>query len=104
MLFSWDFANISHIARHGVTPDEAEFVVRHAASPFPRSTWGGRFVVWGPTPGGRLLQVVFVKVTDDDIDPMSTSLMELTDGEKVARVFHARDLEADEKRTFRRPR
>lgn len=104
MLFSWDAANISHIARHGVMPDEEVFVVRHAAPPFPRTTWGGRFVVWGPTRDGRLLQVVFVEVTDDDIDPMTTSLMDLMEGEKVVRIFHARDLEDDEKKGFRRLR
>jgi hypothetical protein len=27
-LFDWDDANINHIAEHGVSPDEAEEVIR----------------------------------------------------------------------------
>jgi uncharacterized DUF497 family protein len=28
-MFDWDAANIAHIARHGVTPEEAEEVLRN---------------------------------------------------------------------------
>jgi hypothetical protein len=34
--FYWDEWNVAHVAKHDVTRDEAEHVVRHAKPPFPR--------------------------------------------------------------------
>lgn len=28
-LFDWDIHNVEHIARHGITPDEAEYAFHH---------------------------------------------------------------------------
>ena len=36
MLFRWNEWNRDHIAKHGVEPDEAEYVVEHAGNPYPR--------------------------------------------------------------------
>jgi hypothetical protein len=48
MIFQWDEKNTAHIQEHGVSPGEAEFVVRHAKSPFPEQIPDGKSLVWGP--------------------------------------------------------
>jgi hypothetical protein len=35
LSFYWNQANIEHIGKHGVSANEAEFVVRSAVEPFP---------------------------------------------------------------------
>ena len=85
MVFRWNAWNIEHIGAHGVTPDEAELVVRGAKSPYPRYRDDGKWLVWGPGRGGRLLQVVFV------IDEDGTLF-----------VIHARPLTEKEKKRYRR--
>ena len=74
-----------HVERHGVEPEEAEQVVYGAKSPFPLVQDDEKYLVWGPTEAGRLLQVVFV------IDP-----------DDVIFVIHARPLTEREKRRYRR--
>jgi uncharacterized DUF497 family protein len=83
--FRWNEWNEEHVAIHGVTPDEAEDVVRAAHSPFPLVDGDERYLVWGPGSGGRLLQVVFVIDADDTVF-----------------VIHARPLTEGEKRRYRR--
>ena len=56
--FVWDAGNRAHIARHGVTPDEAEEAV--TLWPLFRRTRDERYVALGRTAAGRLLVVVFV--------------------------------------------
>ena len=85
MLFRWNTWNEEHIAAHGVEPDEAEEVVLNARSPFPLVQEGQKYLVWGSTESGRLLQVVFV------IDPDNTVF-----------VIHARPLTEREKARYRR--
>ena len=60
-VFDWDGANIGHIARHGVTPREAEQVVRGAALPTELESRSGeeRHTELGETAAGRLLLVVW---------------------------------------------
>ncbi len=36
MVFRWNAWNIEHIGAHGVTPGEAELVVRGAKNSYPR--------------------------------------------------------------------
>lgn len=60
-LFDWDDANISHVAQHGITPEEAEQVV--LGNPldfgFDRSTEDeDRWSYIGDTANGDVLQVV----------------------------------------------
>src|SRR5271156_2662814 len=100
VVFSWDDANVEHIAEHGVLPPEAEEVVRRAAPPFPRDRGDDRFLVWGRTSAGRYLQVVYVILEDEDVDIDSltpAALLAFTSGESVARVIHAMDLTANQK-------
>ena len=87
MDFRWNEWNVDHIAEHGIDPLEAEYVVQNARSPFPRYDGDGKYRVWGRTPAGLYLQVVFV------YSPPS-----------VIFVIHARPLTENEKRLFRRKR
>lgn len=52
-------------------PREAEQVVIGAGRSFTTVTRNDRLRAWGPTHGGRLLQVVFEQLDGEDIDPMS---------------------------------
>ncbi|HET6878597.1 MAG TPA: hypothetical protein VFI31_00395 [Pirellulales bacterium] len=85
MDFRWNDWNVEHIAKHGVSPDEAEIAVRRAKRPFPRKMEDDKWLVWGRGLGGRPLQVIFVLDEDDTIF-----------------VIHARLLTDSEKRRFRR--
>jgi uncharacterized DUF497 family protein len=62
MNFSWDSANIAHIARHGVTREEAEQVLQNDPLDLERQIQNceERFVHLGETNAGR---IVFVIVT-----------------------------------------
>jgi len=51
----WDDANIGHVARHGVSQDEAEDVCYGDA--LPLRTRRGRYLLIGRTDAGRLLSV-----------------------------------------------
>lgn len=107
MVFSWDDVNREHIARHRVTSEEAEDVVRNAESPFPETIEDDKFVVWGSTESGRYLQVIYVLKTPDEIgyesltveDWMGVEAGEIT---VVIRVIHAMDLTARMKRNLRK--
>ena len=83
----WNDWNIEHIAKHGVSPEEAELALSNARRPFPRKIDDDKWLVWGRGVGGRPLQVIFV--LDDD---------------EAAFVIHARPLTDREKRRFRRGR
>jgi uncharacterized DUF497 family protein len=85
MEFRWNEWNIEHVAKHGVSWDEAEMVVRGARKPFPRKIEDDKWLVWGRGQGGRFLQVIFV------VDP-----------EETIYVIHARPLNKQEKRRLRR--
>jgi uncharacterized protein len=61
MPFDWDQANTGHIARHGVTPAEAEQVISGASLPIETEGRSGeeRHTELGQTAAGRLLVVVW---------------------------------------------
>lgn len=54
--FEWDEANISHIAEHGVTPEEVEEACDNR--PFILRGRGGLYLVYSQTDAGRFLLVV----------------------------------------------
>ncbi len=85
MDFRWNDWNTEHIERHGVRPDEAEEVALNARHPYPLYRDDGKWLVWGRTGGGRMLQVVYV-----------------LDEEYRVFVIHARPLTGNEKRHYRR--
>jgi len=85
VAFRWNSWNLEHIGRHAVEPTEAEEIVLHSRPPFPLEQRDQKYLVWGATDSGRLLQVVFLIDPDDSIF-----------------VIHARELTDKEKRRFRR--
>ena len=85
MDFRWNEWNTDHVGKHGVSPEEAEMVVRDARQPFPRKIEDDKWLVWGRGQGGRFLQVIFV-----------------ADPEETVYVIHARLLNEHEKRRLRR--
>ena len=80
MDFRWNDWNVEHVGRHSVTPEEVELVVQQAKNPYPRYREDGKWLVWGPGLGGRLLQVIFVIDDEDSIFIIHARL--LTDKEK----------------------
>jgi len=81
--FEWDDDNISHIERHEFSPEEVEevFVGNHKI----RRTGQKRYIALGETLDGRLAFVVFRRLSGG-----------------LVRVITARDMEASERRLFRR--
>ena len=109
MIFAWDAGNREHIARHGVTPTEATYVVENAASPFPQELGDGKRRVWGATAGRRWLQVIYVlkeqnEVAFESVAPLDWVMLEEMPDAKIARVIHAMDMTPDMKRQLRRRR
>lgn len=109
MVFAWDDLSREHIAKHGVSPEEAEAVVRGAEEPFPQGIEDDKFVVWGATEAGRRLQVIFVLKTPDEVSYESLAVedwMSIEAGEmaEVIRVIHAMDLTSRMKRGLRKRR
>jgi uncharacterized DUF497 family protein len=85
--FRWSDWNREHLAVHGVTPEEAEYIVDHAAPPYPEQIGDGKWRVRGQTATGRYLQIIFL------FDPNGTVY-----------IIHARGLNDREKRQLRRRR
>jgi uncharacterized DUF497 family protein len=86
MEFRWNAWNLDHAAKHGVdVPAEAEMVVKGACRPYPEHRGDGKWIVIGRGHGGRFVQVIFV------VDPDGTIY-----------VIHARPLDDNEKRRYRR--
>ena len=59
-MFVWDPANIEHVARHGVLPEEAEQVIQNNPLDIERQIRNGeeRILHLGETAAGRVLFVV----------------------------------------------
>ena len=59
----WDDANVGHIARHGVTPDEVEqaFANRTLALATQKRSGEARVLCAGLTDTGRALQFVYTR-------------------------------------------
>jgi uncharacterized DUF497 family protein len=79
----WDDDNIIHIERHEFTPDEVEVVF--ASDHKVRRTPQKRYIALGETLDGRLAFVVFRRLSGG-----------------LVRVITARDMDASERRLFRR--
>ncbi|OGD87715.1 hypothetical protein A3A54_02125 [Candidatus Curtissbacteria bacterium RIFCSPLOWO2_01_FULL_39_62] len=66
--FEWDEANIAHIARHNVTPEEAEEVFfdkdNALDEDIKHSTLEKRLIIIGKTQKGRLLYQIFTRRGD----------------------------------------
>jgi hypothetical protein len=66
MDFDWDSANTEHIARHNVTPEEAEEVIQNDPLDAPAVLRNGekRTVNLGKTDAGRVLVIVVTERND----------------------------------------
>ena len=84
MEFDWDDANIDHIARHHVTPEEALTDPRRIGLNTYSPTDEIRYGVLGRTTEGRILMVIF------------------TPRNGMVRVITARDANTTEKRRQRK--
>lgn len=62
--------NIAHLAQHGVTPNEAAYVLRHPLA-YDKSRSSGRPVVFGYTKSGRKLAVVFEIIDESTVYPIT---------------------------------
>lgn len=105
MLFAWDEWNIDHIDRHAIRPREAEYVIRHARNPWPEQKGHHKLVVWGPTAGGRLIQVIFALKHPDEVEFDALTIdewAELGEDDRLIYVVHAMDLTPAMKRIYRR--
>lgn len=83
---------IEHIARHGISPLEAEHVVRHAQAPWPEQKGDDKLRVWGANERGELLQVIFTLKRPDELDFDSLTAeqwADLDDDDEVIYVIHA---------------
>ena len=85
MEFRWNEWNIEHVGKHGVTPSEAEYVVRRARMPYPKNIEDEKRMVKGQTIQGRYLQVVYIL---DDVDSYY--------------IIHARPLTPAEKSRYKK--
>jgi len=71
--FIWDDGpdgNVDHVAEHGLTPDDVEFVIMHPES-VERSRSSDRTVAFGQTPDGRYIIAVYDFVDDITIFPVT---------------------------------
>jgi hypothetical protein len=85
MEFRWNEWNADHVAKHGVTPLQAEYVVQRARAPFPQEIGHGKFLVMGQDQNGMYLQVIYV-----------------ADPDETAFVIHAMPLSDHNKKRYRR--
>jgi uncharacterized DUF497 family protein len=70
--FFWDGANDEHLAEHGVTPEEFEYVVlatRNADVLQSRTT--GRLVAIGETAAGRQIACVYEEIDESSCYPVT---------------------------------
>src|SRR5438094_6556458 len=105
-VFSWDEWNTDHVAKHSVTREEVEYVVRHAQPPFPHEIGADKYVVWGPTHSGRLLEVILVFRSEDEVEYESLDLEDVLalSEDKVTAIYviHAMDLTPRMKSQYRK--
>lgn len=87
MRFVWNDRNIQHVAAHGISAAEAEYLVEQAKPPFPQMIGDGKRLVVGRLRRGDYVQIIYVPVRS-------------TPG--AVYVMHARPLSDAEKRRFRR--
>jgi uncharacterized DUF497 family protein len=84
-IFRWNAWNIEHVARHHISPLEAEWIIRNARPPYPQEWGEGKYLVVGRLADGTVVQVIYI------FDP-----------EDVVYVIHARPSTEREKRNYRR--
>jgi len=71
-VFDWDEeddpeGNVQHIAAADLTPEEVEEVIRNHTGPTDVSKQSGNRLIFGTTPTGQRIAVVFQIVPDPDL-------------------------------------
>jgi len=69
--FRWNTFNLDKVAKHGVSPAEAEHVVRFAKRPYPRPHKKGTWLVRGRGRSNRLLPFLFGNRFQCGLQPFS---------------------------------
>ena len=87
MQFVWTEQNVEHIAKHGILPQQAEYIVENARRPWPQMVGDDKRLVVGQLASGVYVQVMYVPSRRDP---------------GAVFVMHARPLTESEKRRFRR--
>lgn len=83
--FRWIRWNIAKVEQHGLTTEEVEHVINSARRPYPEPIGNEKWRVIGATPGGRVVQIIFLADSDDYLF-----------------VIHARPLTPNERKRLRR--
>jgi uncharacterized DUF497 family protein len=65
--FRWIQWNVAKVEKHGVSPAEAEQVVRSARRPYPKQNGKGKWLVIGRGRGDRFVEVVYLVDPDDTL-------------------------------------
>ena len=69
----WDHTaggNVEHVEQHDLTTDEVDYVLeKQESAGFSRST--GRPCVFGHTPDGRYIVVIYEQVDEDTVIPVT---------------------------------
>ena len=60
MEFRWNDWNLENATKHGVTPEEAEHVVRFAKPPFPKRHRQDSWLVIGRGASDRVVEVIYL--------------------------------------------
>jgi hypothetical protein len=71
----WDLpddpdGNIQHIAEHGLVPGDVEHVLNHPRRR-SKSRSSGRPIVFGQTPSGESIAVVYEEIDDSTVYPIT---------------------------------
>jgi len=99
MFFVWQDDNEEHIGVHGIETHEADYVVRHAKRPYAKRISPEKWLVKGRTRAGKLIQVIYVLRSPEEIDPNLLSPSDriaLEEGQQAVFVIHARELRRGE--------
>jgi hypothetical protein len=76
----WDLpddpdGNIQHIAEHGLVPSDVEHVLNHPKRR-SKSRSSGRPIVFGRTPSGENIAVVYEEIDDSTVYPVTAYQVE----------------------------
>jgi hypothetical protein len=76
----WDLpddpeGNVQHIAEHGLTPIDVEFVLNHPQR-HDTSRSSGRRMVFGFTPSGEYIAVVYEEIDESTVYPVTAYTVE----------------------------
>jgi hypothetical protein len=71
----WDLpddpeGNVQHIAEHGLTPVDVEFVMNHPTRR-GKSKSSGRPILFGETPSGEKIVVIYEVIDEDTVYPIT---------------------------------